>query len=58
MRTLSAALLVAAISLPLIAADPLKQEPNTWLKRSPVKDGPPSPGVSLTHAVLLRGPII
>src|SRR5262245_56570421 len=45
MRTLSAALLVTAISLPLIAADPLKQETNTWLKRSPVNDGPPSPGM-------------
>ena len=23
----------------------LKQEPNTWVKRSPLKDGPPSPGM-------------
>jgi hypothetical protein len=38
-------LAVAAVAL---AADPapLAQELNTWVKRSPVKDGPPSPGLS------------
>jgi hypothetical protein len=42
-------LVVAAFSL-LPAADlraqpALKQEPNTWVKRSPLKDGPVSPGM-------------
>jgi hypothetical protein len=44
------ALLLLPLSLVLVAvraAEPtqLKQEPNTWLKRSPVKDGQPSPGM-------------
>ncbi len=43
-------LLVVLTALPLslvLAAEPkpLEQEPNTWLKRSPVKDGPTSPGM-------------
>ena len=25
---------------------PIRQEPNTWVKRSPVEGGPPSPGLS------------
>lgn len=29
----------------VLAADPLAQEPNTWVKRSPMKEGPPSPGL-------------
>jgi hypothetical protein len=37
-----AALLLAGFAR---AADPLPQEPNTWLKRSPLKDAPLSPGM-------------
>jgi hypothetical protein len=33
------------VSVALHAADPLAQEPNTWVKRSPTKDGPVSPGM-------------
>lgn len=28
-----------------VSAEPLAQEPNTWVKRSPLKDGPPSPAL-------------
>ncbi|MBL8794470.1 MAG: fibronectin type III domain-containing protein [Planctomycetia bacterium] len=39
----SVAILTAVAAL---AADVLPQEPNTWTKRSPLKDAPPSPGLS------------
>src|SRR5947208_15107898 len=46
-RLFASAFLAAAILIPRVAlADnpaPLVQEPNTWVKRSPLKDGPPSP---------------
>jgi hypothetical protein len=29
---------------------PLVQEPNTWVKRSPLKDGPASPGMGTARA--------
>jgi hypothetical protein len=40
-------LALAACAGVALAADPgpLAQEPNTWVKRSPVKDGPASPGM-------------
>ncbi len=39
-----AGILLLSVSLP--AAEPLfKQEPNTWVKRSPLKGGPVSPGM-------------
>jgi hypothetical protein len=44
-RPLAAFLLIASVGL---AAEPkqLEQAPNTWVKRSPLKDGPPSPCLS------------
>ena len=48
-RTLTAALVVACLLvLGGFAAEdrgPLDQEPTIWVKRSPVKGGPPSPGM-------------
>ena len=42
-----APVLLCALSCPGLAdpPEPLKQDPNTWVKRSPLKDGPPSPGM-------------
>ena len=37
-------LLVASVAP--AAEPPLSQEANTWIKRSPIADGPPSPGLS------------
>lgn len=34
-----------------LLAEPLKQEPNTWVKRSPLKDGPPSPALAYEAAL-------
>jgi hypothetical protein len=52
MSSLVLAALVAA------AEPPLQQQPNTWVKRSPLKDGPPSPGMgyeaSLAYDPFLR----
>src|SRR5579871_3596322 len=45
---LAVPLLALALALAgLTSADPpgLRQEPNTWVKRSPLKGGPPSPGM-------------
>src|SRR5262249_43848501 len=35
----------------VLLAEPLKQEPNTWVKRSPLKDGPPSPALAYEAAL-------
>ena len=42
-----APVLLCALSCPGLAdpPEPLKQDPNTWVKRSPLKHGPPSPGM-------------
>src|SRR6266545_4012593 len=44
--TLALATLIAVAGI-MLAADPkpLEQEANTWVKRSPLKDGPVSPGM-------------
>ncbi len=39
------ATILVAGSLPAQEAGLLKQQPNTWVKRSPLKGGPPSPGM-------------
>lgn len=38
-------MLFFGMAAPAISAEPQAQEPNTWVKRSPLKDGPPSPGL-------------
>lgn len=38
-------LLVFGAATSVLAAEPLAQEANTWVKRSPLKGGPPSPGL-------------
>jgi hypothetical protein len=62
-RFLPAASVVSLIAGIVLAADPpLSQEPNTWIKRSPLKDGPPSPslayegsmGYDPVHKVVIR----
>ncbi len=61
-RILPAALLVAFAVSWSLAADPLAQEPNSWVKRSPLKGGPPSPslgyegsmGYDPVHKVVIR----
>src|SRR5947199_10766584 len=63
-RILPAVLLIAVASTIVLAADPgpLRQNPNTWVKRSPLKDGPPSPslgyegsmGYDPIHKVVIR----
>ena len=39
--------MLSLLSLALVAqpAPPLEQAPNTWVKRSPLANGPPSPGL-------------
>jgi hypothetical protein len=58
--TLSAALVVVCLLvLSGFAAEdrsPPEQEPNTWVKRSPVKGGPPSPGMGY-EASLVYDPV-
>ena len=52
---------VLALAVPVLATEPspTKQEPNTWVKRSPLPGGPASPGMgyetSLGYDPLARG---
>src|SRR5262249_10980475 len=47
-RGVSLLCFIAVLVVPVLAAEPAppSQELNTWVKRSPLKDGPPSPGLS------------
>jgi hypothetical protein len=50
---------IVLLPLPLVLAAepvPLEQEPGTWVKRSPVKGGPPSPGMGY-EASLVYDPV-
>jgi hypothetical protein len=53
MRVVLAIALFALIpsAIRVVADPPLEQEPNTWVKRSPLKDGPPSPGMGYEAAL-------
>jgi len=51
MRTIASLVALVLTSLAL-AAEPLPQEANTWVKRSPLKDGPPSPGLGYEAALV------
>jgi len=55
---LAAPFVLLSLLLSSIAADPaaLEQEPNTWVKRSPIKGGPPSPGMGY-EASLIYDPV-
>lgn len=58
---MSSRICVTLLGVLVLAAGPalpdtLKQEPNTWLKRSPTKDGPPSPGMGY-EASLVYDPV-
>ena len=45
------------LSLVLLApaAEPLDQAPNTWVKRSPLPGGPPSPGLAYEASLVWDG---
>src|SRR5262245_9401321 len=52
-RSIATVLGLLVLAGPAAAAEPatLQQEPNTWVKRSPLKDGPPSPGMGYEAAL-------